>query len=374
MIAPPGLGRRLRGLADPLVSAAGAVPGADRYRKRFPARAHLWILLDHVLAGGDSLRQTHARLETGGWAGLGLPDGISLSQLARSSTSRSPDPAAHLLAALVARARRAADRAARADPAWAALRNVQLVDSTFVALSAALSPWAVRGKHPAGVRVHTGLDLAGGIPASLVVTTPRTHDAAAFDDRDWGALRGWTVVFDRAYYGHARFAALREAGVSFVCRLNPQATQTVTATRPVDPTPSPAGDALLTDATVTLGTPANPASTVVPGLRVVTYRTAKGETHGLVTDRFDLSAGEVVALYRQRWAIELFFRWLKRQLKALRPLGRSEAAVTLGIVVAAAAALLVMLLDEERPPGVSRVAFTRGVAVLLLPPPATGPG
>ena len=261
-----------------------------------------------------------------------------------------------------------------ADADWAALSRVQLVDSTFVALSAALSPWAVRGKHPAGVRVHTGLDLAGGIPASIVVTTPGTHDAAAFDDRGWETLRGWTVVFDRAYYGHARFAALRDAGVSFVCRLNPQAGQGVTAERPVDPTPSPAGDGLLADATVTLGTPANAASAVVPGLRVVTYRTAKGETLGLVTDRHDLTATEVVALYRQRWAIELFFRWLKRQLKAVRPLGRSEAAVTLGVLVAAVAALLVMLLDDERPPGVSRVAFTRGLAVLLVPPPPTGPG
>lgn len=372
MIAPPGLGRRLRGLADPLVCAAATVPGADQYRKTFTARAHLWILLSHVLSGGDSLRQTHTRLAMGGWAGLGLPDGISLSQLARSSTSRSPDPAAQLLAALVVRAR----RVMAADPDWAALSRVQLVDSTFVALSATLSPWAVRGKHPAGVRVHTGFDVAkgGGIPTAVVVTTPGTHDAAAFDDRDWDELRGWTVVFDRAYYGHARFAALRAAGVSFVCRLNPQASQAVTATRPVDPTPSPAGDVLLTDTTATLGTPANAKSAVVPGLRVVTYRTAAGETHGLVTDRHDLSATQTVALYRQRWAIELFFRWLKRQLKAVRPLGLSEAAVTLGVTMAAIAALLVLLLDEARPPSVSRISFTRGLAVLLVPSPATGPG
>ena len=180
-------------------------------------------------------------------------------------------------------------------------------------------------------------------------------------------------MFDRAYYGHLRFADLRAAGVSFVCRLNPQASQRVAATRPVDPTPSPAGDVVLTDAMVTLGTPANTRSAVVPGLRVVTYRTAKGEMLGLVTDRHDLAAADVVALYRRRWAIELFFRGIKRQLKALRPLGTSEAAVTLGVLMAAVAALLVMLLDDERPPGVSRVAFTRGLAVLLVPPSATGP-
>jgi len=86
MVSPPGLGRRLRGLADPLVTAAATVPGADQYRKTFTARDHLWILLDHVLAGGDSLRQTHTRLEAGGWRDWGSPTGsASASSPARAA-------------------------------------------------------------------------------------------------------------------------------------------------------------------------------------------------------------------------------------------------------------------------------------------------
>lgn len=81
-----------------------------------------------------------------------------------------------------------------------------------------------------------------------------------------------------------------------------------------------------------------------------------------------------MARYRQRWAIELFVRWRKRQLKALRPLGRSQAAVTLGSMLGVIAALLVTLLDGERPPRMSRVSCTRGLAGLLLPSPWTGPG
>src|SRR5215203_584270 len=147
MIPAPDLGRRLRRLANPFVDRAAAAPGADRYRKRFPMRAHVWILLFHVLDGAQSLRQTHARLRATGFAGLGLPAGISLSQLARSSTSRVPAGVERLFAELVAAARPAAD------PAWRRLTRVQVVDSSFLALSAKLSPWGRHGKHAPGVRL-----------------------------------------------------------------------------------------------------------------------------------------------------------------------------------------------------------------------------
>ena len=370
MVPPPGLGRRLRARARPLVAAAAAVPGADRYRETFRARDHLWILLLHVLAGGDSLRQTHAALAARGFAGLRLPAGVSLSQLARSSTSRPAAPFEALLADLVARARRSAAR----DPARAALAKVQAVDSSFVALSAKLAPWAVHEAHPAGVRVHAGLDLAGEIPSSLVVTGTDAHDAAAFDRRDLAELRGWTVVFDLGYTGHARFVRLRAGGVSFLCRLHPQATWAAARPRPVDAAPTADGDVVEADETVDLGSPRSHRGAVVRGVRLVAYRTAAGEAHRLVTDRHDLAAADVVALYRRRWRIELFFRFLKRQLKAVRPFGRSEAAVRPTVLVCAAAALLAMLLDDARGPAVSRVAFARAPGAVLLPRRRCGPG
>lgn len=112
-MVPParGCGRRLRRLLTPLVARAAAVPGADRYRKHFPAAAHLWLLLRHVLRGGDSLRQTHAEVtaDPAEWVRLGLPGGISRSQLARSSTSR-PTACAEVLFTAAAAAARAVTR------------------------------------------------------------------------------------------------------------------------------------------------------------------------------------------------------------------------------------------------------------------------
>lgn len=368
MIPAPGAGRRLRGLLAPFVDRAAATPGADRYRKHFPLRAHLWILLLHVLDGAASLRQTHARLRASGFAGLGLPRGISLSQLARSNTSRDPAGLERLFADLVAAARPAAD------PNWRRLARVQAVDGSFLALSAALSPWSRHGKHAPGVRLQAGFDLADAIPAALCLTLADTHDTAALRARDLAALAGWTVVIDLGYYGHRLFAELRAAGVSLICRLHPQAAYRVDADRPVPPITTPDGDVVLADQTITLGSPNNRAGAVLPGMRLVVSRNPRGEEQRFVTDRFDLTAAEVVALYRKRWQIELFFRFLKHQLGLLRPLGHSREAVWLTVLVCAIVALLLMLLATERPCGVSRVAFARALALLLLLPAAPDSG
>jgi Transposase DDE domain len=363
MIPLPGLGRRVRRRLVPLIARAAATPGADRYRKHFPLRAHLWMLLFHVLDGAASLRQTHARLAATAFAGLELPQGISLSQLARSSTSRDPTGVAQLLAALVARAR------GSPDPAWRVLTAVQVVDSTFLALSAKLCPWSRHGRHAAGVRLHVGLDLAGSIPAHLTLTGTEAHDAGAFDQRALTDLAGWTLVGDLGYYGHARFARLRAAGVGFICPLHAQAAYGITADHPVPPITTPDGDVVLADSTITLGSPNNRAGTVLPAMRLITSRNPAGTVHRFVTDRHDLAAAEVIALYRKRWQIELFFRWLKHRLNLLRPLGRSPEAVWLTVLIAAIVALLLVLLADLRRSGISRIAFARALA-LLLPPMA----
>jgi IS4 transposase len=105
---------------------------------------------------------------------------------------------------------------------------------------------------------------------------------------------------------------------------------------------------------------------VLPEVRLVVSRDAAGVVHRFVTDRHDLSAAEVVTLYRQRWQIELFFRWLKHQLKLLRPFGTSRAAAWLTILIAATVAILASLIEGQRPKGDSRVAWLRGVATALL--------
>lgn len=366
MVLPAqGCGRDLRRTLAPAIAAAAAVPDADRYRTHFPVTAQLWILVLHTLTGSDSLRQTHAELAAtpGAWHRLGLPDatGISRSQLARSSTSRPSACAETLFATVAGQAR----FAAQADPNLARLHQIQAVDSSFLRLSSALSPWSRYGGHVPGIRLHTGLDLAGAIPTNLHLTLTNTHDLTALAERDLMPLTGWTVLIDLGYYGHRLFEQFRAADVSFICRLHAQASYQIEGERPVDGRPTAAGDVVLSDQTITLGSPNNRNGAVLPEMRLVVSRNAMGKKHAFVTDRHDLTAAAVVGLYRKRWQIELFFRFLKHQLKVLQPFGTSPEAVWLTILIAATTAIIATLVEAARPLDATRVAWLHGVGRAL---------
>jgi hypothetical protein len=312
--------RLLQRILRPAIARAAATPGADRYRKHFPALAHLWILVLYGVTGASSLRQHREALLADHrlCARIGLRQMISLSQLARSSTSRPSACFDHLLTEVLARVRRRSrhDRTARL------LHRVQVLDSSFLRLSSALSPWSQYGRHRPGVRLQTILDLGRHVPSHLHMTGIGENDRHAIATLDLSPYRGWTLVFDLGYYSHRSFARLRAAGVSFVSRIHPQAGYRVTASRVVPGKLTPDGDRLLADETIDLGSPNNRNGAVLSALRLVTSQNARGETQQFVTDRVDLTAVEIVRLYRKRWQIELFFRFLKHQLAMLRPLPR----------------------------------------------------
>ena len=341
-------GRQLRRRVRPLVARAAATPGADRYRKHFPAPPICGSCSSTCWTGLPACARP-----TRGWppcpvasAASGCRRGISRSQLARSSTSRDPACAERLFAEAVA-----AVRGRAADPLWRRLARVQVVDSSFLALSATLSPWSrarrPRPRRAAAARLRPGRRH----PAALRLTLADTHDTTALRARDLGALAGWTLLIDLGYYGHRLFAELRAAGASLICRLHPQAAYVIAADHPVPPITTPDGDVVLADQTITLGSPNNRAGAVLPGMRLITSRNPRGEVQRFVTDRVDLSAADIVALYRKRWQIELFFRWLKHQLALIRPFGTSREAVWLTVLTCAVVALLLALTESARPPG-----------------------
>jgi hypothetical protein len=190
----------------------------------------------------------------------------------------------------------------------------------------------------------------------------QNHARLAVSTRWW---RRWTLLCDRGYYGHQQFQRLRAAGVHLITRLHGQASYVITAQHQVPIGPTPDGDVLLADYTVTLGSPNNRRGAVLSRMRVVISRNRRGDVHHFLTDRHDLTATEVVQLYRKRWQIELFFRWLKQQLGVLRPLGQSRVAVWLTLLMAMIVTLL-GLLEPARPPGVSRISWGHGIAAALL--------
>lgn len=363
-----GCGRRLYRKVQPLIEQASQAGGgkADRYRKHFRAVSHMWLLILHIAHGGPSLRQSHARL--GAIPGLhrrvGLPNWVSLSQLARSSTSRGAECFENLLERLTERVK--GTPALCKDAEWQALNKTKAIDSTFLRLSAKLSPWSRQGGYEAGVRVQYSLQLSTHIPQLLHMHMVDQNDHVALWEQDLTPFVGWTILVDLGYYGHRQFKRLLEGGVHLLTKLNKQASYLVTETREVTQKKGwkQGDDMVVSDHTITLGSPHNHRGAVLSGIRLVTSRNPHGEVCHLITDRFDLAAWEIVELYRRRWQIELFFRWLKRQLGAVRPLGQSREAVWLTVLVAGIVALLWLLLAEmgAKPPTMSRIAWLGAVA------------
>lgn len=361
--APRTSPQRLRRTLQPLVEEAATLPGMDRYRKAFPALAHLWILLLHVLDGSPSLRQTHARLAVREhlWQAWGMLRFISRTQLTRSSSSRPVAGAHQLWQRLVAQAyaRPVKDRALRT------LLCYEALDSTFLRLSEQLAPWSKHGKATAGQCVQCGFDLARGIPVWLALHGREASDRSALEQRDLTDLAGWTVVLDQGYYAHKRLAGLLAAGVDFITRRYEQAGYDTLQRWDLPTVPLSTGERLIEDLLIDLGSANNRNSTIVRRVRLVRYFTPHGELHEVLTSRLDLTAGELIQLYRKRWQIELFFRFLKRQLGMIRPLGYSREALWLTVLIVAAVAVLLVLLDPQRPPETSRVAWAKALATLL---------
>lgn len=358
--SPVQVRRRL----EPFVTRAAATPGADRYRKHFPAVAHLWILLLHMLWGNPSLRRTYAMLTSphSWWQRWGMDTAISFSQLARSSTSRPSACGEALLADVLAAVRTQAQH----DPVARTLQRVAVLDSTFVGLSARLCPWSVHGGHAPGIRLQSMLELGHQIPAPLRLTVADVNDHTALMQRDLTPWCGWTLLYDLGYYSHQALQHLRDAQVHVITRLQPQASYTCTAARPVPAGPTPEGDVIVRDWTITLGSPHNRRGAVLPGMRLVSSRNAAGELQHFVSTRHDLCATEIVLLYRKRWQIELFFRWLKQQLHLTQPLGYSRAAVWLTVLLVLVVTLLRLLLARAQPPGMSHIGWLHHLGITLF--------
>jgi hypothetical protein len=357
--------RHLRRTLSPLIARAAKESRADRYRKRFSASSHVWMLLVHAMSANRSLRQSHASQQADPRLRrfLGMEEGlVSYSQLARSSTSRPAGCLEELLRSVMVLAR--GRRGGRTN-APEILEEVRLLDSTFFPLCAKLSPWGAWNKRGnSGVRLQTLLEPIDRLPTRMELEHLCTNDANALGGLELAGLEGATLVFDLGYYCHAHFGRLREGGVHFLTRLKGQAYYEVTHSRKPpegEATTTPEGDVLLSDEVITLGSPNNRRGAVLEGIRLVRSENAKGEVHAFVTDRHDLPASEVPHLYRKRWQIELFFRWLKRQSGALQLFGHSREAVWLTILVAAIVAVLMALAEEWRPKGVTRVSWMRAL-------------
>jgi DDE family transposase len=204
--------------------------------------------------------------------------------------------------------------------------RLAVVDASLIKLSLLAYSWAEYRKQTGAAKMHAVLDWARGIPQQLVVTTGKVHDLRGATPLHWA--RHWTYIFDRAYLGFDFLTTLLEAGAHFVVRFKEGVGYRILERFAVPQAPATAGFRLTSDWTISL-----------PGwegvlLRLVSYRLPDGKLIRVLTDRFELSALSVAQLYKERWTIENWWKWVKQMFKIKRPLGNSENALPVQIVSA----------------------------------------
>lgn len=207
------------------------------------------------------------------------------------------------------------------------------LDASLIELTASLFPWAKYQKTKGAIKIHVGLDHAGYLPAFLTVTEGREHEISWARGLDLPA--GSVVVFDRGFYDYEFFNQLSGKKIRFVTRLKRDIPFTVLERRTVR-----RSTGLTSDQTIRLTGQKALALGLV--LRRIGYRDPEtGKHYYFLTNAMDLAACTVAEVYRERWQIELFFKWIKQNLRIKAFLGTSTNAVLTQLWVALCAYLLV---------------------------------
>ena len=218
--------------------------------------------------------------------------------------------------------------------------TVYALDATTIDLCLSVFPWAPFQRSKAAIKLHTLLDLRGNIPTFIHISDGRWYDAKLLDEiiPEPGAF----TIMDRGFIDFARLHRLTQGAAFFVIRAKSNFQFRRLASRPVDK-----ASGLICDQTV--ATTGIRSTTSYPDrLRRIKFRDPEsGKTLTFLTNNFALPAITIAKLYKCRWQVELFFKWIKQHLKIKHFLGTSENAVKTQIWIAVSVYLLVAILKKR---------------------------
>jgi hypothetical protein len=233
------------------------------------------------------------------------------------------------------------------------------MDSTTIDLCLKLFPWADFRSTKAAVKAHTVIDLRGAIPVMITITTGKVHDVKVLD-----ALQlppGSIVVLDRGYVDFARLYALVQRQCSFVVRGKDNLKFATIDSHAVDPSTG-----VRADQTIQLLTQKSKKG-YPESLRRVAFFDEKTQLDLVfLTNRLDLPAPTIAAIYKQRWQIELFFKWLKQNLTVKHFFGNSLNAVKSQIWIAVCVYLIALIAHRELAMDISLRNFLHLVEVNMF--------
>jgi hypothetical protein len=215
------------------------------------------------------------------------------------------------------------------------------IDSTTIDLCMSVFRWAKFRSTKSGIKIHTQIDIATEIPVFYRISNANVHDAKSM---------GWFIyerhacyVFDRGYFDLSRLFAIEQAGAFFIIREKFHPDYEITEGADM----LEGDDNILRDQTVRFTGKRNSGNYPIPLRRIVFYAHDFGRSFTYYTNNFYLEAKDIALLYRYRWQVELFFKWIKQHLRVKTFWGESENAVRIQIHVAIITYCLVAIIEHD---------------------------
>ncbi|WP_281889965.1 IS4 family transposase [Paenibacillus sp. YYML68] len=323
----------------------------DKYVKKLTTLSYLKLFLHAQIQQRDGLREIAADVLCENFQReLGIQS-ISASQLSRKHNQVDSSLLEQVFQSLVHHIRRS-----EAPPSLR--KDFKIIDSTTIGLCLQKYKWAEFRKTKAGIKLHFRLaymDDETAVPEKVKMTPAKQSDRSQLDDLVDEV--GCTYVFDRGYIDYAKFDDYCDRGIFFVTR-----TKKNTAIRQIESFKLPADARVKSDEMVYIGTPQKRMENV---LRLIQTEDTEGNPITILTNRFDLEADEIGQIYRERWAIETFFKWMKQHVRIKTFYGTSEQAVMNQVWMALIAFCLLVLVKMETGTKHSLLDLYRWLKVLL---------
>ena len=308
----------------------------DRYVKHLTCWNQFLAMMFGQLANRESLRDLIVALEAhhSKCYHLGMGKNISKSSLARANQDRDYHIFEEYAYYLVGEVRKRCST-----DIFQLGGNVYAFDSTTIDLCLEVFWWAKFRKKKGGIKVHTLYDVETQIPTFFHITTASTHDSKAMSEIPYET--GSYYIFDRAYNKFSQLYGIHQIGAYFVVRAKKNLQYNAIKWRRKLP------QNVLSDSTIEL-TIYKSAKDYPKPLRLVRYYDAEqGREFVFLTNATHISPLMVAELYKNRWQIELFFKWLKQHLKIKKFWGTTENAVRIQIYVAISTYLLVSIVKHD---------------------------
>ena len=316
----------------------------NRYRgdfkvKTFTCQDHFRVLAFAQLSHRESLRDIEICLRAmrPKMYHMGIRSSVSRNNLANANEVRDWRIYADFAQVLIHHARRLyADEDFGEELAELTLFAL---DASTVDLCLSLFPWARFRRTKAAIKLHTLIDLRGNIPTFIHISDGKLHDVNVLDILllESGAF----YIMDRGYLDYERLYRMNQAKAFFVIRAKRNSRFRRRSSRPIDKTTG-----LRCDQTVVMGT-AKSAKNYPEPLRRIVFVDPNKKRLVFITNNFDLPALTVTQLYKTRWQVELFFKWIKQHLRIKAFYGTSENAVKTQIWIAVSTYVLVAILKKQ---------------------------